>query len=435
MKISFISRDPRERALIPLSTVLAHGTDQLAIACAFLTAGGAESVKPYASLLTNDDSFIVVSAAPPTDMKALATLDKLAPGRVYIHLGALTPYEKKVGRGLMHSKVFYARNGGNCKAWIGSHNLTASAMLSVNCEAAITVEGPSEDGCFQDILAHLITCRDEAVPFNSYQPPDPPPSEDTLIIHAESSETIPAPPWFVHLTPADTRLDPVMRLAGNVWLYLYAPGALAPGYPTVAPVAAFSGTITAVNYTQHHPRRGISASWSSADYVIAEDSAGVFHFGKPGSSTLSPTQCVFRIDAIENTEVVWLSTKPVPELEPVVEKEWASEIPVRFARFFSGPSVYMNQLVHRLFGRQRLRVEVKANEVGARPTQLLAPASDLRTRCILNWLRRAKRRADLYTELSIAWTLSRVENDKRVEEHPVSSVVLSDRYALFATLY
>ena len=43
----------------------------------------------------------------------------------------------------MHSKVFFARAGEQCRLWTGSHNLTASAMQGVNCEAAVLVEGDS----------------------------------------------------------------------------------------------------------------------------------------------------------------------------------------------------------------------------------------------------------------------------------------------------
>src|SRR5882757_4278605 len=106
MKVRFIGANPRERARPILDSILAQGVDQVAIACAFLTGGGVELLRRHAHRLKLRDSFVVVAWDPPTNLEAVTELHTLAPGNVYVHLGVETPEEKKVGPGLMHSKVF-----------------------------------------------------------------------------------------------------------------------------------------------------------------------------------------------------------------------------------------------------------------------------------------------------------------------------------------
>ncbi len=68
MNVRFVSADPRERARPELDTMLAHGTDQLAIACAFLTPGGVETLNRHAALfidehLEEEDKFAFIYRA------------------------------------------------------------------------------------------------------------------------------------------------------------------------------------------------------------------------------------------------------------------------------------------------------------------------------------------------------------------------------------
>src|SRR5690349_10628080 len=107
MNIRFIAPDPQEVADPILGNVLASGTDQVAIACAFFTNGGMEFLRPYAARLRLGPSFFVASWEEPTSQAALTELHSLAPGKVYVHLGLESPVERKVGPGLMHSKVLF----------------------------------------------------------------------------------------------------------------------------------------------------------------------------------------------------------------------------------------------------------------------------------------------------------------------------------------
>ena len=364
MKVTFIGADPREKARPLLDAILERGVDQIAIACAFLTEGGVELLRRHVAHLTLQKSFVVVAWEPVTDSESVEKLHALCPGNLYIHLGAKNPIEKKVGPGLMHSKVFLARAGDDCWLWTGSHNLTASAAQGANCEAAVLLEGKIAERPFKDALAHLNQCKDEAVLFDPYNPPPTQHPEYTLIVHAERHAQLKAPPWFVHLRPPTTTYDRAMRPPSSIWLYLYQPGSLKPGHRRPPAESAYSGNITALNFTEYHADRGIPADWRNADFVI-EQQAGVFGLAKPTAhSGRTPTQGVFRIDKQERPSTIWLTASPSPKRERVVGAQWTTDLDPDLRQFFTPSSVQAGRLVHREYRDIRLTYRVPRKEIG-----------------------------------------------------------------------
>jgi hypothetical protein len=372
MNVRFIAIDPRNRAQPDLNNLLSFGSDQLAIACAFLTPGGVETLKRHATRLKQPNSFVVVAWDPPTSLEALNELHTFIPGKLYVHLGSLTPVERGVGPGLMHSKVFFARAGEQCRLWTGSHNLTASAMQGVNCEAAVLIGGTSGEAVFTDALAHLNQCRAEAMPFDPLNPPPSLTPEQTLVIHAECHAALKPHPWFVHLRPDNTDYDQAMRPPAAVWLYLYDRGTLQPGTRRPSAVAAYSGTLTALNFTERHPRhRGISADWSGADYVV-EFKSGVPLLTEPTPHTTTPSQGIFRVEAEEPTGTVWLTESPKPALERVVGEQRVSQIDPEFRRFFTKKSLMHGQLLHQQYRSMKTVIRVPRKEAGfVEPAEIL----------------------------------------------------------------
>jgi hypothetical protein len=299
------------------------------------------------------------------------------PGKLYVHLGSLTPVERGVGSGLMHSKVFFAKDGRHCSLWTGSHNLTASALQGVNCEAAVLLQGTIDEPAFADALAHLNQCRDEAILFDPLNPPPPLTPSQTLVIHAERHTTLRDTPWFVHLRPATTDYDKVMRPPAAVWLYLYEPGTLRMGQPRGPATAAYSGMLTALNFTENHPQhRGISADWKEADYVI-EVERGIPCLTPPRPHTTTPSQAVFRVEVLEKPETVWLTESPEPKLERVVDVKWVSDIDKEFRRFFTKQSLQRGGLLHQEYRSIKTVIRVPRKEVGN------VEALDLQTRLLM----------------------------------------------------
>ena len=136
-------------------------------------------------------------------------------------------------------------------------------MQGVNCEAAVVIEGQFDEPVFQDALKHLERCRDEAVLFDPIDPPPRPQAQETLVLHVETDLTLPSPKWFVHLLPATTDYDKVMRL--NARTALQCTQVLLPG------MRAAGG------FLEEHPVNGYSG-WS----------------GQVGSTTISRRFCCKR---------------------------------------------------------------------------------------------------------------------------------------------
>src|SRR5439155_3584266 len=236
-----------------------------------------------------------------------------------------------------------------------------------NCESAVVINGDLDQTVFQDTLTHLNRCRSEAIVFDPNNPPPPPAGELTLVIHAECDVSIKPSPWFVHLRAATTDYDRAMRPPASVWLYLYSPGTLRFGHPRPPAVAAYSGRLTALNFTEFHPReRGIAADWSNADYVI-EQVNGIFHLSQPTPHTRTPTQGVFRVGTQEDPTVVWLSRDPSPRLEPIVGETWLSETEPEYRQFFTRQSLEGARLVHRKYADLKPIYSVARKEIGSLP--------------------------------------------------------------------
>jgi hypothetical protein len=364
MEVEFIAANPQERAIILLDELLKQGVDQVCIACAFLTAGGAKFLERHVDRLKLPESFLVVSWGEITDDQALEKLHWLAPGNVYYHLGSQSPYETGVGPGLMHSKVFFARAGNKCWLWTGSHNLTASALQGVNREAGILLTGTMDERPFQDALRHLRQCRDESKVFDPANPPPDLRAEQTLVVHAEAEISLKPLPWHVHLRPSSTAYDKEMRPPGAVWLYLHKKGVLDRYKPVPVADAAYSGTLTALNFTEHHPTKGIPADWDGADYVI-EQHGGIFRLVQQEMTHVrTPSQAVIRIDSAEDPTTIWVSEDPRPRRERIASSARLVQVDPDFLEFFTKGSVKEGKLVSRDYRDVGNISRLQRNEVG-----------------------------------------------------------------------
>lgn len=370
MNVTFLHADPLSAAHGSLGSMLQHGVDQVAIACAFLSAGGERFLEDHLELLAGKDSFLVVSDSDPTDLEALARLHEKIPGRIWLHLGLESPDEKQVGKGLMHSKVFLARSGRTCRLWVGSHNLTASALNGgANCEAAILLEGDKDEQPFVDALAHLEACRKQSVPFGAHQPQPPPPpappGTETLIIHAETGGLMVDKGDHIHLRLETIQYDTILNPGGAIWVYLYKEGELSQAKPRPRPQAAFSGVLTALNHTQKHPRNpGIPAAWQDAAFII-EPVNHVYKLLKPSEmSQRVVTQSVIHIQKEENPDSIWFrSPKQIITVKEPVPSSFHPLNP-QFRGCFSTSSSQGNQLVRKPRARRRLIYRVISEDAG-----------------------------------------------------------------------
>ena len=367
MDVEFYSDDPRRKSRPMLDQILTDGVDQLAIACAFCTGAGVEVLLRHTARLKNADSFVVVSAQPPTDYEGLERLHNQIPQNLFVHWGALSPYEKKVGAALMHSKVFFARAGDECWLWTGSHNLTGNATQGGNCEAAVILHGTADERPFIDAMKHLLACRNEAT---LYDPDTPAPESaeraDLIAIHAETDAIPSTPlPWRIHLCLDSSDFDKLLGPPADVRLFLYPTGSLSFGWQDATPIAAYSGSLTGQNLTARNPRAslaGTPAEWNAADFGITE-SRGVLMVGPaapPGPSVT--TQVVLYIDATSESDEALFSEEPKLEMRPIPGEPRYSDIDLDMLRFFSRQSLDGLMLLNVPYVGRRLVVSVPGED-------------------------------------------------------------------------
>jgi len=86
-----------------------------------------------------------------------------------VHLGHARSDGGKVRnkfRPMLHSKIFYTEHAdGSASAVIGSHNATGFALLGLNGEAAVLLEGSRESAEFEKIRAHIASAKKEATQY------------------------------------------------------------------------------------------------------------------------------------------------------------------------------------------------------------------------------------------------------------------------------
>jgi hypothetical protein len=368
MDVEFFAADPRKKARQALEQVLQNGTDQLAIACAFCTAAGVELLLRHSSRLAKPDSFVVLAATSPTDYPELARIHAVVPSSLFVHWGALAPFEIKNGAALMHSKVFYARAGRECWLWTGSHNLTGNATQGGNCEAAVLLNGTVDEQPFVDAMQHLMACRNEAT---LYDPDAPPPGgaqkADILVIHAEAN---PLPragslPWRIHLCLNSAEFDELLTAPADVRLFLYPSGALSRGWQSATSSAAYSGSLTGQNLTAQNPRArraGTPAEWSAANFGIVE-SGNVLVMGPvaPPSAAVT-TQAVLYVDMQSDPHESLFSEEPRVEVKLVPgERRW-TPVDADMRQFFRKKHIHGSSILHVPFTGRRQVIRVPGDE-------------------------------------------------------------------------
>jgi hypothetical protein len=368
MQIKFLSPDPRRRARPALDDILNRGTDQIALAVAYCTAAGVQILKPHAARINKPDSFVVVSVDPPTDYAALAELNTLIPGRLFVHWGALLPQEIEAPAPLMHSKVFYARAGGDCWLWTGSHNLTGNAFQGVNCEAALLLEGKSNEEPFVDALQHLTPCKNQA---HLYDPDKTPPwgtgRANIAVIHAEA-DAVPtdALPWHVHLCLDTADFDDILPPGVEVRLFLYPKGSLLGGWREVIPIAAYSGSLSGQNLTAINPNvrvPGVLANWQDAKFSITEERSVLFFGPSRSPGARVTTQAVINLDTPSAPDETLFSEAPKVKLDKVPGQAHTEPADHDLKQFYTPKSVQGEMLVHVPVAERRRVLKVPAWEL------------------------------------------------------------------------
>jgi HKD family nuclease len=162
-----------------IATLLRNKLSQCASAslvAGFMTVEGLEAIA--APLRTHPGKLVHLVVGAGT-WRAFDALDRLvtagvAPGALFVHLGhsrATTSADAKHKffryHPMLHSKVYLMEMGdGTTAAFVGSHNLTGFALLGLNGEAGILLEGNADAPEFVALRQHVASSVAQAVPYD-----------------------------------------------------------------------------------------------------------------------------------------------------------------------------------------------------------------------------------------------------------------------------
>src|ERR1051326_3098471 len=145
------------------------------IVTGFATPGGLGAIAAAFKAQPTRLNTMVIGAATYPGFRALD--DLLAVGvprdRLLVHLGHSCKTNTKKHpfaryHPMLHSKVYYIELPGDLAcAFIGSHNLTSFALMGLNGEASVMLEGPINSPEFDSIRSHIQTSRSQAIQYSS----------------------------------------------------------------------------------------------------------------------------------------------------------------------------------------------------------------------------------------------------------------------------
>jgi hypothetical protein len=343
LKIRFIHPDANGRGREPLEEVLVHGTQKLAFACAFMTDAGYAIISPYLNQIKNPGSFGVISIQQPTSYDALKDMFEKYPSNSYVHLGSVFDhFESGNYIGLMHSKLFLASDGTTTKVFCGSHNLTASALLGFNMEAATLIEGPSDDPFFKDVEAHLEDCKSKS---SDNLPERGNSQERKLIIELEVDDPIMFVKNmkrrnFIKFSPKGTKDQPELTPGFLFTVLLFKKGTLQPDQPAPIADAYINGRTTGLNLGRKGPLQGVDADFADIHYTVTEPKGGIFVMNSGNLSEEDALSAVLKPQSWGVGAGIYLKRKPDSEIHAkmagaaleMIRKPHLGEIPAHHVR-------------------------------------------------------------------------------------------------------
>ncbi len=142
----------------------------------FMTVEGMEAIAPALHGNPSKLKTLIVGAGT---FKAYEAFDRLIavgvpPASLFVHLGHTRPTAKAAKtrfyryHPMLHSKVYLLdMSDGSSSAFIGSHNLTGFALLGLNGEAGVLIEGPSNSQEFSALRNHITESESQSIPYSS----------------------------------------------------------------------------------------------------------------------------------------------------------------------------------------------------------------------------------------------------------------------------
>lgn len=142
----------------------------------FMTVEGMAAIAPAFHSNPSKLKTLIVGAGT---FRAYEAFDRLisagiSPGALFVHLGHTRPTGAKAKtrfykyHPMLHSKVYLLdMPDGTCSAFIGSHNLTGFALLGLNGEAGVLIEGAAEENEFALLRNHISESQNQSVQYST----------------------------------------------------------------------------------------------------------------------------------------------------------------------------------------------------------------------------------------------------------------------------
>jgi hypothetical protein len=137
-----------------------------------------EGIKAIAGSIRSDPTKLQTLIVGAGTYRAFEAFDDLInagvpPDRLYVHLGhtrfsgATAKYPFYRYHPMLHSKVYlFLMPDGTASALIGSHNLTGFALLGLNGEAGVMIEGGAAEPELKKVRQHIDESRNQSVTYS-----------------------------------------------------------------------------------------------------------------------------------------------------------------------------------------------------------------------------------------------------------------------------
>ncbi|CAH0243398.1 hypothetical protein ROS9278_02953 [Roseomonas sp. CECT 9278] len=140
----------------------------------FMTSAGIEAIAAPLHGAPGKLSALVIGAGTYQAFQAFdGLLDAgVPPDRLHVHLGFSGPSGGKDNpfhryRPMLHSKVYLMEMAdGTASAFVGSHNLTGFALLGLNGEAGVLIDGAADEPEFVALRRHIAECVSQATAYD-----------------------------------------------------------------------------------------------------------------------------------------------------------------------------------------------------------------------------------------------------------------------------
>jgi hypothetical protein len=269
MAIEFFHGTPRSPAMDRMNALLEASTVCTMGAVCYVTEPGVRLLRNHLAKIKRRGSFFVVGADPPTDVQSVNDLIAASEDHVRAHIRASFSQKLPEGSasvGLMHSKLIYGESEREAMLWVGSHNLTHSAMGGVNIEAAVVVSGDRAESHFVAAREHLSSIW-KGAPAGPIEVKDLDLDygERVVVIDCEMSEEqiadVKGKARF-HMTVIlrhpvyDGLCIPAKNPSVSARVRAFLPGDITDEGPQSPPKAVFSAKFTGVQFTEKNRERG-----------------------------------------------------------------------------------------------------------------------------------------------------------------------------------